>query len=116
MFLTLGGSEGLTGKCTYFVRVVEGKVWYWPVARPKCRGQEKWKQIIEAKASLCPPLLCSGPIALSARTCAFTLAHFCSQVNPANVENEINFGTLEGSSLVVLSRILSEVCVLRTIV
>jgi len=31
------------------------------------------------------------------------------QVNPANVENELNFGTLEGSSLVVLSRILSEV-------
>eukprot|EP00962_Isochrysis_galbana_P033474 scaffold11206_cov117-Isochrysis_galbana.AAC.15 len=26
VFLTLGGSEGLTGKCTYFVRVVEGKV------------------------------------------------------------------------------------------
>jgi len=31
------------------------------------------------------------------------------QVNPANIETEVNFGTLEGSSLVVLSRILSEV-------
>jgi hypothetical protein len=30
-------------------------------------------------------------------------------MNPANVENELNFGTLEGSSLLVLSRILSEV-------
>ena len=34
---------------------------------------------------------------------------FAPQVNPTNIETEINFGTLEGSSLVVLSRILSEV-------
>mmetsp|Transcript_24997 Transcript_24997/g.74250 ORF Transcript_24997/g.74250 Transcript_24997/m.74250 type:complete len:4444 (+) Transcript_24997:3-13334(+) len=55
VFLTNGSSQGLTGKCAYFVRVTDGKV------------------------------------------------------NPAKVEEDVNFGTLEGSSLVAMSRMISEV-------
>jgi hypothetical protein len=108
VFLTLGGSEALTGKCTYFVRAVEGKVSQrCPdaiaafVSAPRGRGEGTLPREHASHTWPASQARLSSDVLRSAAA--------VSQVNSANVENDINFGTLEGSSLVVLSRILSEV-------